>query len=117
MPRCDVCSGEVNFEDGYALTTRDVVTAASYWTFMLERHHFDDGLLAMYVQQQALQGTGWLVCPACADMFRFNRALAREYARRQANPPGTGPVPVREVAVAAVAAWRSKHGRPPSWVR
>lgn len=118
MTVCDICSRGVNPSDCYALTTRQVATNYKYWLYMLETNTtFDDELLAMAVQQQAIQQSGWLVCESCSDMFDFDKNLARDYARRMVDPPGSGPVDVQEAAVAAAAAWKAKHGNLPSWVR
>lgn len=115
---CDICSRGVNPSDCYALTTREVTTNYKYWLYMLETNTtFDDELLAMAVQQQAMQQSGWLVCESCSDMFDFDKNLARDYARRMVDPPGSGPVDVQDAAVAAAAAWKAKHGNLPSWVR
>lgn len=117
MPLCDVCSKSLDFADGYALSTTQVAGSVSYWEYMLDNNSFDDGLLMMYVQQQAVQRTGWLLCEPCSSRFDFDRSLARDHARRQANPPGNGPADVSRVAAAAAAAWKKKHGRLPSWVK
>jgi hypothetical protein len=118
MPVCDVCSRSMDFSQGYALSTTEVATNPKYWEFMLNNHSFpDDNLLLMYVQQQAVQVTGWLVCESCSGMFTFDRATRRGYAQRQQNPPGSGPADVNYVAAAAAKAWKGKHGVFPSWVR
>lgn len=117
MAVCDVCNGAVDPSDCYALTTKQVTANERYWRYMLDNHTFDDELLAMYVEQQAMQRSGWLVCEACSGMFGFDRGSARDYARRMVDPPGSGPASVQDVAVAAAKAWRTKHGSLPSWVR
>lgn len=117
MVVCDVCSKSVNPSDCYALTTRQVAANERYWQYMLENHTYDDELLAMLAQQQAMQRTGWLVCEQCNGMFSFDRGTARDYARRMVDPPGSGPVDVQLVAVAAAKAWKIKYGCFPSWVR
>ncbi|MBI2840858.1 MAG: hypothetical protein HYX75_21280 [Acidobacteria bacterium] len=118
MVVCDVCNKGIESSEGYALTTEQVAARDSYWTFMLEGHpSFDDELLAMYVQQQAAQVSGWLVCEACSAHFNFDRFRAKEWARRRVDPPGSGAVAVSTVAAAAARAWKSKHGRWPNWVR
>jgi len=117
MTVCDVCSQSLDFSEGYALTTRQVTTDEAYWSYMLDHHRFDDELLALYVQQQAMQTSGWLVCETCSRMFTFNRSVAKDYAQRQVNPPGSGSVSPQDVASAAARAWKQKHGRFPSWVR
>jgi roadblock/LC7 domain-containing protein len=118
MAVCDICSMPMDFNSGYALTTKQVTTEKNYWDYMLEAHSFsDDGILLMYVQQQAMQRSGWLVCESCSTKFIFDRIKAKEYASLKKDPPGSGPVEVEQVAAAAAAAWKSKYGSFPSWVR
>ena len=118
MPVCDVCSRPMSFSEGYALTTSEVATSSSYWERMLNAHSFtDDSLLLMYVQQQAMQRSGWLVCESCSAMFSFDRAARAACAQRQQDPPGSGPADANHVAAAAARAWRTAHGALPSWAR
>lgn len=119
MPVCDVCNKTMEFEDGYALTTTEVTTNENYWTFMLDNHSFgDDQILLMYVQKQAMQRTGWLVCESCSQMFSFsNKTKRAKCAKQQKNPPGSGPADVNYVAAAAAKAWKLKNGAFPSWVK
>jgi len=117
MSVCDVCSKPLDFSAGFALTTSQVVGNENYWRLMLEKHSFTDDLLLMYVQQQAMQVSGWLVCETCSSQFAFDRGLAKEYASQRQNPPGSGPADINMAAAAAVRAWRQKHGRNPSWLK
>ncbi len=117
MSVCDICNRPLDFSAGYALTTSQVAGDENYWTYMLENHGFTDDLLLMYVQQQAMQVSGWLVCEACSGMFTFDRVSAGKYARRQQNPPGSGSLDINVAAAAAARAWRQKHGRNPAWLR
>jgi hypothetical protein len=84
---------------------------------MLGNYAYNDEALAMVVQQQAMQRSGWLICEQCSDMFSFDRGAAKNYARRMVDPPGSGPVDMQAVAVAAARAWKTKYGYFPSWVR
>ena len=115
MAVCDICNKPTEFSRGYALTTQQVVTNVRYWDYMLEVHSFDEGLLLMYVQQQAIQRTGWLTCENCCTKFDFDRNKAKLYASMQKDPPGSGPVDVNVVAAAAAKAWKNKRGTLPSW--
>ena len=117
MVVCDVCSAPMNFEDGYALTTTQVVTTTKYWNYIISRFNLDEQLLNMYVPLQAMQRKGWLVCESCSNMFSFDRKLAREYAKSQKDPPGSGSADVQRTAAFAASAWRELHGTWPSWVR
>ncbi len=117
MPVCDVCSKNMDWSDGYAQTTTQVTTNEESWRFVLTRHSFDDELLLIYVQQQAKQRSGWLVCESCSKLFEFNRQQAREYAKHQVDPPDGGPADVQYVAAAAAKAWEKLYGKLPSWLR
>lgn len=114
---CDVCSMQMNYSEGYALTTEEVTTNPKYWEFMIKRHSFDDELLMMSIQQQAMQHTGWLVCESCSEMFTFDRHIRKGYAQRHENPPGCGAADINYVAAAAAKAWQNKNGVFPSWAR
>jgi hypothetical protein len=107
----------MEFSDGYALTTEQITCNEQYWAHMLERHTFDDELLNLTIQQQAMQRSGWLVCENCSVIFEFDRVQARGDAGRQMNPAGCGPVDVQQAAAAAARAWRHKYGRLPNWVK
>ena len=117
MPFCDVCNTTIEFSDGYVLNTKQVVGDEAYWKYMLENSPLDEELLAMYAQQQAMQSSGWLLCESCSSMFSFDRSAAKSYAKRQSDPPGSGSVDASVAMAAAARAWRTKHGRFPSWVR
>ncbi len=110
---CDVCTFPINFADGYALTTQQVVPTVAYWEVALKGQLNallgDDpeaaAALCTLVARQASQSTGWLVCEVCADLFQFDRASAKEYACKRMNPPDAGPLPDHEdTLVAALAA-------------
>lgn len=113
---CDVCSMPTDSSKGYAFTTTEVTTESKYWEFMIDRHSFDEDLLMMYVQQQAMQCTGWLICESCSKLFSFNKSVSKGYAQRMENPPGCGVADINYVAAAAARAWKKKNGTLPSWV-
>ncbi len=117
MAQCDVCSMPADFNNSYALTTIEVVGNKNYWSYMIDAHSFDEELLMMYVQQQAMQRTGWLICNNCSRKFTFNQESAKRYASTQTDPPGSGPADLNQVAAAAALAWKEKGGTLPSWVR
>lgn len=117
MPVCDVCSKSLDFSDGYALTTRQVAGDEAYWAFMLDQPGMSEDILPMYAQQQAMQRSGWLLCESCSQKFSFDKSVARDCAQRQVDPPGSGPIDWQVAAGAAARAWRSRHGRFPSWVK
>lgn len=112
---CDVCGFPTNFADGYSLTTKQIVPTVQYWEVALNRSQAllsDDKkaavALGQYVAHQASQSTGWLVCEACAGLFQFDRASAREYARKRINPPGAGPLATPKKAMMAAFVARMK---------
>jgi len=125
MQVCDVCNKNITWKDGYVLTTRQVVTSNTYWenTFKgpwsyLHGMDPDGSTLAMLVQQQAGQSTGWLVCESCSSNFSFDKAKAKAEAEKQnSNPPGSGPAPMREAATAASAVWKRLYGSSPSSIK
>ena len=125
MPVCDMCNKDMRWEDGYVLTTRQVATAEAYWEATLKgawsaTHAMDpDGdTLAMLVQQQAGQSSGWLVCESCSSPFAFDKQQAKAHARAQnGNPPGAGPAPVEAVAQAAATVWKRLYGSWPASIQ
>ncbi len=125
MPVCDICSKNINWSDGYVLSTSQVATSEAYWEFAFTHqwsytHSMDpDGdTVAMLTQQQAGQSSGWLICESCSKLFSFDRQIAREHAkRRSSNPPGSGPASVQKVALAAANVWNKLYGKWPSSVK
>jgi len=121
MPVCDVCSKAMKFSDGYALTTKEVVLTAAYWTSAFRGgfagvHQRDSGggeLLLNYIERQASQSHGWLVCEECAKSFSFDRKRAHRLAEQQQDPPDAGPVSPRDAARHAAEAWKRLYGAPP----
>jgi len=118
-PVCDICDRETSWEDGYALTTRTVVTNTAYWEFMFTQHPMrDDSSALSLVEHQAKSPTGWLVCGNCASLFNFNHEIAKKYAKMHSDPPGSAPANLHEVALAFVAAgdaWKKLYGESPNW--
>lgn len=108
MPQCDVCDRYSDWNNGYALTTRQVACSHAYWEYILGNLH-KRKILAISDPQDRLEfamqfvarlignPNGWLVCENCRSMFSFDSGTARQYARRQQNPPGSGPVHYSEV--------------------
>lgn len=115
-PVCDVCSKPMDYSDGYALTTTQVTTNEKYWEFILTHHDLQETEnligLAMYVKQQAMHTTGWLVCESCGKLFDFDKKQAKEYAKRQLDPPGSGPADESDATFAATKALVNKHRCP-----
>ncbi|MFI5364225.1 MAG: ankyrin repeat domain-containing protein [Candidatus Binatia bacterium] len=114
--KCDVCSAETRFVDAYALTTREVTCNTNYWKYLMKKdaQAFRFGgneLLKRFAIAQAGQSTGWLICEKCSGLFEFNKAVAKEYAAKEATPPNCGPVDYEDVIVKAmVAQFEIEHG-------
>ncbi len=117
MTVCDICSKPTKIEDGFALTTKQVVETPAYWADMIDQHSLDDTTLLLYIQQQAIQAAGWLVCVDCSDKFEFDHGQARRFAREGIDPQGSGPADVNRTAAAAAQAWQDKYGEYPSWLK
>ena len=118
MPLCDVCGKEMNWKDGYVLTTKQVPTSEAYWEHVKEAMDPSADMLAILVQQQAGQSSGWLVCEGSSSLFSFDRAQAKSYARAQnESPPGAGPAPTESVARAAANVWKRLYGSWPSSIQ
>jgi uncharacterized protein (TIGR02145 family) len=111
----------MTFAEGYSLTTRQVVLSTAYWlrafrgglAFIHDQHPSGGEVLTHYIEQQAAQYTGWLVCEDCSSELEFNRETARSLAARQQNPHDAGPVTSPEAAYPAVLAWTQLYGAAP----
>jgi hypothetical protein len=115
-PVCDVCSRNMQWGEGYGLTTTQVTTTEAYWDYLfahqlsnLYKLGPDGDLLAAVVAGQAGQSSVWLVCESCANLFHFDPKLAREYNHEGPTPPGTGPAVAGDVALAAGYAWSKNY--------
>ena len=121
MPVCDICNASMSFDDGYSITTKDVVLSTYYWEQALRGgvagiHEQDPNggeQLMQYIEQQAAQHAGWLVCEGCSKPLRFDRARARQLSEQQQSPPEAGPVAPRDVARYAAEAWKNLYGSEP----
>jgi hypothetical protein len=116
-PICDICGKRTEFVGSYALTTKQVVATHKYWEFAFSNafshiHKMNPSggdLLKSTIQGMASQSTGWLVCESCSTMFKFDRRIAKDYATRQANPPGSGPVDLELATKYAVVVWSAMY--------
>ena len=125
MPVCDICNKPIAFSDGYSLTTREVVLTTHYWKLAFRGglsciHQTDPSggeSLMHYIEQQAAQHTGWLVCEECSAPLRFDRLRARRLAENRQDPPDAGPVSPLSVVNHAIDAWKQLYGSVPRMTR
>ena len=118
---CDVCDKEMNYKDGYVLSTNQVVTTKAYWKFVLTHqwayfHELDpdDPTLAITIERQTNQSTGWLVCEKCSTLFDFDRGVGKNHAQMHSTaPPGNGPANPQLVESAAASVWMELYGKYP----
>jgi hypothetical protein len=121
---CDICDQPTDSESGYVLTTRQVAESEDYWKHAFTHnwsyvHKMDPTgaqMLPMLAQKQALQSSGWLVCPACAKVLTFDRAEARRRLQewRHDRNKTYGAAPAGNVLVAALAAWKQLYDPAPA---
>lgn len=119
---CDVCNAEVTPGSSYYLTTAQVVLNRRYWQHILSlseqigspfnpsRDELNE-VLKMQVRHASGQSTAWAVCEKCAELFEFDRNLARGHAVRQEQPPGCGPVSARDAERIAATVWKGAPGQ------
>jgi hypothetical protein len=125
MQVCDVCNKNIRWDEGFVLTTRQVTTSEVYWERTFKGpwsyvHGMDPSgaSLAMLVQQQASQSSGWLVCESCSSDFSFDKVKAKADATgKNNNPPGAGPAPMEEVARVVSNVWKRLYGNQPSSIK
>lgn len=121
MAVCDICGKNINWEDGYILTTGQVTTSEAYWQHTLNKLAVMDtngDTLAASVKQIAGQSSGWLTCEACSALFIFDRSVAKKYAaQKQGNPPEAGPTNAESAALIAAKVWKKLFGKWPSSIR
>jgi hypothetical protein len=121
MAACDICGKDINWEDGYILTTRQVTTSDGYWQHTLNKLSVMDAngdTLAASVKQIAGQSSGWLTCEACSALFTFDRVVAKKYAaQKQGNPPEAGSTNAEAAAQTAAKVWKKLFGKWPSSIK
>jgi hypothetical protein len=84
QPVCDVCGIATNPENGYALTTREVVLSEEYWKAFFgkvaarnPKALSSPDAVGKSVLLMAGQTTGWLVCEKCSKGFKFRAPITR----------------------------------------
>lgn len=103
-PVCDNCNSGLGTDDGYLLTTADVVTSAENWKWMLKTDPTmrmslsmatDEGERIMclhdYINALAALDTPWMVCDKCVLRFSVDRNATKGAAaewRRTGKPSG-----------------------------
>ncbi len=115
MPECDVCKKIIEFSEGYALTTAQVVVSEKHWSSMLNSYTFSEDVLLMYVRRQATKSSDWFICEECSKAYTFDRDKAKEYAKSQRTHPRSGPADIIYAATIAAIAWKNKYGAFPHW--
>jgi len=116
MSVCDVCSTNNSIDEGYLLTTRQVVTNFKFWRYLVENVSDLSVLLAeaksseekdeikkKYIDKYASDPGPWMLCKKCAQMLGSANSKTRSFAQQweassgNINLTGSGPVPVRDV--------------------
>ena len=131
IPLCDVCLEQMHDDEGYVLTTRQVVTTPKYWEIAFRGAEAtvsampEDQVRRQYeqqIRQQCAQHTGWLTCETCMKRFdAVDRERARQYAADYWSasgdgtyaPPGGESVDPSEALPAANQAWFTVTGHQP----
>ncbi|MEK2474376.1 hypothetical protein [Streptomyces noursei] len=125
---CDTCGTTTRRSSGYHLPTKHVVVSEAYWRSsfrtavgLVRALNWDEraqaGTFDRLISQSASSATPWLVCEECSEWFVFDRAAAREHARRGSVPEGSGAVDPAGFAPFAAAAWEYVVGRWPASVQ
>ena len=124
QPVCDVCSKDMQWGEGYGLTTRQVATTEAYWEYlfthqwsMVHQQDAQGDRLAGLVIHQAAQPSAWLICDSCAVLFQFDRGVARQFNRAGVEPPDNGPANAGDVALAAAYAWSTRYDTWPNGIK
>lgn len=83
MPVCDITDKQINWDDGYLLTTSQVVTNPSYWEHSFTHqwayvHNMDpEGkILKQLIELQSVQFAGWNYDEEFSILFDFDREKA-----------------------------------------
>ena len=90
LPKCDTCSKILQYDEGYLLTTRQIIDSVESWKrFLLNSEKqwpnlFSDDptFLLNLAYQRASSDTPWLVCEECAHLFSFDAERARAELQR-----------------------------------
>ncbi|KAF2776540.1 hypothetical protein [Streptomyces sp. OM5714] len=125
---CDTCGTATRRSSGYHLPTKHVVISEAYWRSAFQTvvgmarvlgrdERAQAGLFDRLITQSGSSDTPWLVCEECSEWFVFDRAAAREHARRGSVPEGSGAVDPAGFAPFAAAAWEHVIGRWPASVQ
>lgn len=117
---CDICQSAIPKSSGFLLTTRQVVSAHSFWLDYYERHssEFKEMNVNSYhefTKNASLRGTSvwlmcgqqnpWLICETCIDIFDVNKSKAKEHALswwrsgKSLSPEDSGAVPTKIAAL------------------
>jgi len=129
---CDICLENMTRDEGYVLTTWQVLTCKDYWMFAIPRlfPQLDslpkDAADRQYQQQVGRlcsQTSGWMTCNRCIDLFPdIDRQRALQYANgfwkavqdgtsADYAPPGCEAVDPSEIGAVSGAVWEEHTGR------
>ena len=122
IAKCDVCSREVSWSDGYVITPTQALTSRGYWEQFFMKPEIKDrdvseeeafGVVRMAVMSMMMSSgsTGWLVCEQCSSRFTFDREVAKQCAVAGRQPRGCGRPDMDDVTVAAIAGWAATGRR------
>ncbi len=91
---CSVCKSRMEYEEGFALTTAQVVISKQYWdrkmvepeTMCYTTAHFDKKdeqatrMRKIIFEKTAEKDQVWMACDSCVSQFAVDRDKAREFA-------------------------------------
>jgi hypothetical protein len=125
---CDICSKIVGRQDGYGLSTSDVLGESGYWEFKFLHYPQHTKLLGskgerllLEVLERSGDPTAWFVCEACIRVFPVDRASAQRLCRDPVMRGGSpmddlrlGPAQWERSLEAATEGWRRAFGKKPT---
>jgi len=136
--QCDICNKELRQEDGYLLTTSQVVLSTRYWEHLYDLVESGETpisiqqleeFLPMQIQKMAGMSTDWLLCEKCIGSLDSSfverkevipdkdwRTIDLEHALNKVtnSPWPSGPADWTLTGEVAVKAWEVKFGKKPN---
>jgi hypothetical protein len=126
---CDICSKEMSSNEGYILTTTQVVLSPGYWRRMFRlleagaagnTRDQAEAALPQFVQRVAGSTTDWMVCEECMNFLDIDHKTPRKYfveyasTGRAPSIPGSGKTDLTRVTQVAVNVFETMYGRKPN---